>query len=88
MAKHKDHTHSTVDHHEDGSHTLHRHHKDGSKHSSAHADLDSLHDAIQDHLGEANPGEAEADAGQHGVPADHAASAGLPTPGGVPPAGV
>ena len=92
MAKHKDHTHTTVDHHEDGSHTMHRHHKDGSKHSSAHSDLDSVHDALQDHLGEPNPGEAEADMGQHGVPNEQAGPAGLPvtsTPAtsGMPGAG-
>jgi hypothetical protein len=57
MARHKDHTHTTVHHHEDGSHTMDRHHKDGSVHSSAHHDLDGVHDALQDHLGEPNPGE-------------------------------
>jgi len=57
MARHKDHTHTTVHHHEDGSHTMDRHHKDGSVHSSAHHDLDGVHDALQDHLGEPNEGE-------------------------------
>jgi hypothetical protein len=84
MARHKDHTHTTVHHHEDGSHTMDRHHKDGTVHSSAHHDLDGVHDALQDHLGEMNPGEAEAEMGQHGVPAEHAAPAGLPMPTPTP----
>ena len=88
MAKHPHHTHTTVDHHNDGSHTMHRHHMapDGksSVHSSAHANLDGVHDALQNHLGTPNPGEAEADAGQHGVPPAVAGPAGLPA--GMPPA--
>lgn len=73
-----------VDHHHDGSHTKHRHYKhdDGtsSVESSAHHDLDSLHDGLQDHMGVPNPGEAEADRGQHGVPAAMAGPAGLSAP--------
>jgi len=80
MAKHKDHTHTVIDHHHDGSHTMHRHHRDGSKHSSAHHDLDGVHDALQEHVGEPNPGEIEADAGQHGVEPEAAKAAGLPMP--------
>lgn len=73
-----------IDHHSDHSHTKHRHYKhdDGSKsvESSAHADLDGVHDSLQDHMGVPNPGEQAADAGQHGVPAAQAAPAGLPMP--------
>lgn len=68
--------------HPDGSmtHTRHFKHDDGtrSSESSAHHDLDSLHDHLQDHMGAPNPGEAAADAGQHGVPAAMAGPAGLP----------
>ena len=94
MAK-KKHTHTHIEHHHDGSHTMHRHfkHEDGkeSKESSAHHTLDDLHDGIQQHMGTPNPGEAEADAGQHGVPPDQAAAAGLSAPApaaGAPPPGV
>ena len=86
MAKNKPHK-IHIAHHKDGSHTKTRHykHEDGSmsSDSSAHHDLDGVHDSLQDHLGEQNPGEAEADAGQHGVPAEQAEPAGLPMP---PPA--
>ena len=85
----KRHHKTHIDHHHDGSHTMHRHfmHDDGgtSKESSAHADLDAIHDALQHHLGTPNPGEAEADRGEHGIPAEHAGPAGLP-PTGAPPA--
>ena len=75
MAKH----HKTrIDHHHDGSHTLHRHYTDGTVKSSAHQSLDHLHDAIQDHMGTPNPGEAAADMGDHGIPMEHAGPAGLP----------
>ena len=75
--KHGRHHKTTVDHHEDGSHTMHRHHEDGHTASSAHADLDSLHDAIQQHLGEPNEGEQASEIGQHGVPAAIGGPAGL-----------
>jgi hypothetical protein len=84
MAKHKDHKKTTIQHHGDGSHTMTRHHvkSDGtsSSHSSAHQSLDHLHDAIQDHMGTPNPGEAAADMGDHGIPMEHAGPAGLPAP--------
>ncbi len=80
----KKHVRTHIQHHHDGSHTMHRHfnHDDGktSVLSSAHHDLDGLHDGIQDHMGTPNPGEAAADAGQHGVPAAQAGPAGLPMP--------
>lgn len=73
-------THTHVEHHKDGSHTVHHQHEDGEKHDVKHAaaSLDHLHDSLQDHLGSPNPGEAAADAGDHGVPAEQAAPAGLP----------
>lgn len=87
MAKKKHHR-TSIQHHPDGSHTSTRHYKhdDGkmSSESSAHHDLDSLHDHIQDHLGAPNPGEAEADKGLHGVPAEHAGPAGLVMPPAPP----
>jgi len=86
--KKKKHTRIHIEHHDDGSHTMHRHikHEDGkeSKESSAHHTLDDLHDGIQQHIGEPNVGEAEADAGDHGVPAAQAGPAGLPVSGGAP----
>lgn len=87
MAKKKLHK-IRIDHHKDRSHTSTRHHKheDGSmsSESSAHQDLDGVHDMLQDHMGSPNSGEAEADAGQHGVPEAQAQPAGLPMP--PPPA--
>lgn len=83
MAKKKLHK-IRIDHHKDRSHTSTRHHKheDGSmsSESSAHHDLDGVHDMLQDHMGQPNPGEAEADGGQHGVPVAQAGPAGLPMP--------
>lgn len=81
MKKHKfSHTH--IEHHKDGSHTIHHQHEDGPQHDVKHAvtDLDGAHDSMQDHLGEANPGEAAANAGDHGVPAEQVQAAGLPAP--------
>lgn len=70
-----------ISHHHDGSATVHHEHEDGPEHDRTHAaaDLDGVHDSLQDHLGTPNPGEAEADAGQHGVPPEMAAPAGLTT---------
>lgn len=76
-------THSHVEHHADGSHTIHHVHGEGPHKDVKHAahTLDHLHDSMQDHLGTPNPGEAEAEAGQHGVAAGpEAAAAGLPMP--------
>lgn len=85
--KKKKHTHTTVDHHGDGSHTSHKHFDDGSKESAGHANLDGVHDMLQEAQGSPNPGEAAADAGQHGVPAPIAGPAGLPAaPAGGPAA--
>lgn len=84
--KHHKFTHTHIEHHHDGSATVHHDHKDGPEHDVKHAvpSLDHLHDSLQDHLGMPNPGEAEADAGQHGIPAEHAAPAGLPMPAAPP----
>lgn len=83
------HTHTHVEHHKDGSHTIHHVHSDGPEHDVKHAagNLDELHDSMQDHIGVPNEGEAEAEAGQHGVPEEHAVPAGLPMPSGMLGAG-
>ena len=75
-------THSHHEHHADGSITVHHVHSEGPHKDVKHAvpDLDGAHDSMQDHLGTQNPGEAAADAGQHGVPAPMAGPAGLPAP--------
>jgi len=87
MKKHK-YTHSHIEHHADGSHTVHHVHEEGPHKDVKHAvaSLDHMHDSIQDHLGMPNPGEAEADKGDHGVPAAAAGPAGLPIPAGGAPA--
>lgn len=81
MKHHKFH-HTSIEHHKDGSHTIHHQHEDGAEHDVKHAvgNLDGAHDSMQDHLGAPNPGEAEANAGQHGVAPPEAAAAGLPAP--------
>jgi hypothetical protein len=49
-----------IDHHGDLSHTVRHEHEDGKSHKSyAVADLDAVHDGLEDHLGEANGGEDE-----------------------------
>lgn len=74
-----------IQHHHDGSHTKTRHYKDGSSNSSAHHNLDGVHDSLQDHLGSPNPGEAAMDAGDHGIPAEHAGPAGIPAASAAAP---
>lgn len=85
--------HVHVRHHGDGSHTVKHEHEDGVSHKEhAVPNLDGVHDSLQDNLGSPNPGEAAADAGQHGVPAAQAGPAGLtstppaPAMGGATPA--
>jgi len=77
--------HSHHEHHPDGSITVHHVHHEGPHKDVKHAvaDLDGAHDSMQDHLGVPNPGEAQADAGQHGVAPPAAAAAGLPAPAGA-----
>jgi hypothetical protein len=82
-----------IESHNDGSHTVHHMHEDGPEHDVKHAaaNLDAVHDSMQDHLGTPNPGEAEADAGQSGIPAEQeasAAGAAAPAMGAAGPAGV
>jgi hypothetical protein len=78
MAKKHKISHTHIEHHHDGSHTVTHHMDGGGTMSSAHGDLDGVHDKLQESLGQPNPGEAAADMGQHGVPAPMAAPAGLP----------
>ena len=91
MAKHAHHgfTHTHIEHHGDGSATVHHVHHEGPHKDVKHAalNLDHIHDSLQDHLGTPNPGEAEANAGDHGIPEEHAAPAGLPMPPAAPPTG-
>ena len=78
MKPHK-YTHTTITHHDDGSHTVEHHHEDGKSHKKyARHDHDGMMDGIMDHTSAPNPGEAAAEAGDHGVPAAPAAAAGLP----------
>ena len=72
--------HTSIEHHHDGSATVHHQHEEGPEHDVKHAaaDLDGVHDSMEDHLGQPNPGEAEANAGDHGIPEEQAVSAGIP----------
>ena len=83
-------SHTVIEHHEDGSHTIHHIHK---KHGHVHdvpkrdgdvkgaaADHDSMLDHVMDHTSQPNPGEAAAEAGDHGIPAEHAGPAGIAVP--------
>lgn len=57
--------HTHIEHHDDGSHTVRHEHEDGISHKSyAAADLDGVHDGLEDHIGAPNPGEASANAGE------------------------
>lgn len=69
--------HTHIEHHADGSHTVHHEHEDGSMHDVKHAvaDLDGMHDSMQDHLGTPNPGEAEANEGSEAAAAGAAPAA-------------
>jgi len=46
-------------HHHDGSHTMTQHHDDGRVMSAAKADLDDVHDHLEDTVGSPNEGENE-----------------------------
>lgn len=91
MAEHKKKKHgfhrTSIEHHRDASHTVHHQATEGPHKDVKHAaaDLNAVHDSMQDNLGVPNPGEAEADAGQHGVPAAMASPAGLPAPAASAP---
>lgn len=58
-------THTHIDHHSDGSATIHHQHEDGPDHDVKHAvaDLDGIHDSMEDNLGDKNIGEDEANQG-------------------------
>ena len=92
MAKKKHHkfSHTHMEHHKDGSHTIHHQREDGADKDVKHAaaDLNAAHDSVEDHLGAPNAGEAEANAGDHGVPEAQAAPAGLSAPAAAAPAGI
>lgn len=78
MVHHKNH---------DGTHTIEHHHTHSHAHPVEHhklADMDAVIGHMQDHAGTPNPGEAEADAGQSGIPP--AMPAGAPA-GGAPAVG-
>lgn len=84
--KHHKFTHTTITHHHDGSHTTKHHHEDGTSHVEyAKHDHDGMIDGLMDHTAPPNPGEVEADKGDHGIPADKAGAAGVPMP--APPTG-
>jgi len=86
--KHK-YSHTHIVHHKDGSHTVHHEHEDGKSHKDyAVADHDGMIDGIMDHTSEPNEGEAEAEAGNHGIPPEHAAPAGIPAAPAPAPAPV
>jgi len=57
--------HTHIEHHDDGSATVHHQHEEGPEHDVKHAaaNLDGVHDSMEDNLGQPNPGEAEANAG-------------------------
>ena len=70
---------------------IHEHHHTHPEHHSMEEhtskDAAAMHDHMEEHMGEANPGEAEADAGQHGIPEAQAEPAGIPAApaAGAPP---
>lgn len=66
--------HHTVENH----HTRPEHHPHEIHHFHGASALDQVHDHLEEHAGTPNPGEAEADAGQSGVPP--AAVPGAPAP--------
>lgn len=63
MAHHRKHpySHTHVEHHKDGSMTVHHQHESDTSQDMKHAvpDLDSLHDSMEEHLGEPNADEGE-----------------------------
>ena len=59
--KHAGHGHKSthIEHHGDKSHTVRHTHEDGTEKSYAAADLDGVHDGLEEHMGEPNAGEGE-----------------------------
>lgn len=88
--RHHNFSHTVVTHHEDGSHSYHHiHKKHGHEHTTPKRDGDiqgaaNDHDDMMDHMmsntSAPNPGEAAADAGDHGIPSAQAAPAGIAAP--------
>lgn len=79
-------SHSTIRHFKDGSHSLHHHHESDKTKDVKHAVAtdDAMHDSLHQHVGIPNSGEAQANAGQSGIPGEAAAApaaAGAPAPG-------
>jgi hypothetical protein len=70
-----------ITHHTDGSHTMHHEHATDSSKDKHHAvaDLDAVHDKMEENLGTPNTGEAEAPAGEQAAPG---------TPGAAPEPGM
>jgi hypothetical protein len=79
--------HVQVKKHKTGYHVEHHHTHPGHHPMESHAksNMDDVMDHLHTHMGEPNPGEAEADGGQHGVPPEMAGPAGLGA--GAPAAG-
>jgi hypothetical protein len=71
-------THTHIEHHKDGSATVHHKHAEGEHKDVKHAvsDLDGIHDSLEDHLGQPNPGEGQDEMGQAMPPAAGAMPAG------------
>jgi len=67
--KHAGHGYKTthIEHHFDGSHTVRHTGEDGADKSYAAADLDALHDGMEENVGCENCGESDADSGKHGM---------------------
>jgi hypothetical protein len=58
--------HTTIEHHDDGSATVHHEHEDGKSHvRHAVADLDAIHDSLEEHL--RDPEEIEAEVEKKGI---------------------
>ena len=71
-----------IEHHPDGSHSTTLHHEDGSVKKYARPDHDTMMDGLMENLAGPTPEETSAMSGQHGVPPQIAAKAGLPEDSG------
>jgi hypothetical protein len=90
MAEKKKHpfSHTIIEHHKDSSSTVHHVHEKHGHHDAtpvregdvkgSAGNHDQMMDHMMDHTSQANPGEAAADGGDHGVPDAQAVPAGLP----------
>jgi hypothetical protein len=69
VVSHLVHRKHKADHHEvENHHTRPEHHPKESHHFHGENALDQVHDHLEEHAGTPNPGEADADAGQSGIP--------------------